>query len=248
MPAAGLDFVTPDDLADVVRRGIAELGDPGKAPGMQAYMKSEMAYRGVTAVPLSRFCREVFDRFRLVDEELWRRAVLLLWDDAEFREERYAATSLVEHRAYREHLTQPHALDLLRHLVVSGAWWDHVDRVSQLVGRVLVAHRSAVTPRLQTWAVDDDLWVRRTAIICQVGIRADVDQDLLRSAVLSNLDGSTRSTPAESTYGREFFVRKAIGWALRDHARVQPGWVGSLVEELGPRLSALSRREALKHL
>jgi 3-methyladenine DNA glycosylase AlkD len=248
MPPADLDFVTADTLAHLVRRGVAGLGDPERAPGMQAYMKSRMPYRGVTSVPLSRFCRDTFDRLRLADEEQWRRAVLLLWDDAEFREERYAATSLVEHRAYREHLLQPHSLDLLRHLVVTGAWWDHVDRVSHLVGRILLAHRATVTPRLQAWAVDDDLWVRRTAIICQVGLKADVDQDLLRFAITANLDGSTRSTPAGSTYGREFFVRKAIGWALRDHARVDPGWVGALVEELGPRLSGLSRREALKHL
>ena len=215
---------------------------------MQAYMKSAMPCRGVPAQPLSRFCRELFDRERLADEDDWQEAVLTLWDEAAFREERYAATSLARHRHYREH-QQPHTLDLYRHLVVTGAWWDHVDEVAtHLVRGLLERHPAAIAPLMHDWARDDDLWVRRTAIICQVGRRDDVDRDLLVAAVDANLDGSTRSTPPESPYGREFFVRKAIGWALRDHARTDPDRVRSLVAQRGDRLSDLSRREALKHL
>lgn len=238
---------TPHDLTVLVRQRIAAAADPVKAPGMQAYMKSSMPYRGVSAEPLKRLLKHAYDEWSLPDEESWHRAVLLLWDDAEFREERYAATALAGHRRYREH-QQVHTLELYRHLVKTGAWWDHVDGIAcHLVRDILVAHRDEVTGLMREWAVDDDLWIRRTAIICQNGLKADLDRDLLVHALDTNLDGSTRTTPPESPYGREFFIRKAVGWALRDHFRTAPDWVRAYVEERGGRLSGLSRREALKH-
>ena len=93
---------------------------------------------------------------------------------------------------------------------------------------------------MRTYAVDDHLWVRRTAVLAQLKHREDTDLDLLSDVVDANLEGSR--------FGREFFVRKAIGWALRQHARVDPEWVRAFVEARGDRLSGLSRREALKHL
>ncbi len=113
---------------------------------------------------------------------------------------------------------------------------------------VLLAHPDEVAPVIREWAVADDLWVRRTAIICQVGAKDRCDQALLAEAIEANLDGSTRTTPAVSPYGREFFIRKAIGWALRDHARADPDWVVAFVDAHEDQLSGLSRREALKHL
>ncbi len=93
---------------------------------------------------------------------------------------------------------------------------------------------------VRQWAVDDDLWLRRTAMICQLHRKDDTDVDLLREVLEANLE--------DSRYGREFFVRKALGWALRQHARVDPDWVRAFVAEHEDDLSGLSRREALKHL
>jgi 3-methyladenine DNA glycosylase AlkD len=160
----------------------------------------------------------------------------VLWDEATHREERYAATALARHRAARP-WQDPAALDLYRHLVVTGAWWDHVDEVaSHLVGGVLAGHRDDVTPVMRAWAVDDDLWVRRTAVLCQLNHRADTDVDLLRDVVEANVDD------------RSFWLRKAIGWALREYSKTDPDWVRAEVVRLGDRLSGLSRREATKHL
>src|SRR5690606_20883707 len=104
------------------------------------------------------------------------------------------------HRHYREH-QQPHTLELYRDLIVGGAWWDHVDDIAtHLVRGILVDHRVAVTPVLTEWATDEDMWVRRTSIICQVGLRGELDRTLLTQAIDANLDGSTRGTQAESTY------------------------------------------------
>ena len=89
---------------------------------------------------------------------------------------------------------------------------------------------------MREWATDDDRWLRRTAVICQVGAKDRTDLDLLSHAIEANLDD------------RDFFLRKAIGWALRQHARTDPDWVRAFVAAHDDRLSGLSRREALKHL
>ena len=116
-----------------------------------------------------------------------------------------------------------------------------VDETStHLVRELLLAHPAAVVPVMRDWAVADDLWVRRAAIICQVGANDRCDQSLLAEAIEANLDGSTRTTPAVSPYGREFFIRKGIGWALRDHARSDPEWVVAFVDAHHDQLSGLS--------
>jgi 3-methyladenine DNA glycosylase AlkD len=228
------------ELARLVRLRIAECADPERAPRMQAYMKSSMPYRGVTSAPLRVVCRTAYDAHPLPDRETWERCVHELWDEASYREERYAAVALTAHKHYRT-WQDPALLPLLRHLVVTGAWWDLVDPVaSRGVGGVLAGHPAEVTPVLREWAVADDLWLRRTSLIAQLDRKADTDLDLLRQAIEANMEGTR--------FGREFFIRKAIGWSLRQHARTDPEWVRAFVAEHEERLSGLSRREALKHL
>jgi 3-methyladenine DNA glycosylase AlkD len=228
------------DLAEELRRRIADAGDPGRAPQMQAYMKSSMPYAGVPSAPLRAILREVIPAHPLPDRPSWDAAVREIWFEAVFREEWYAALGVARHRLYREH-QDVKTLELYRDLVVDGAWWDVVDDIaSHLVGDILAAHRDEVTPVLRAWAVEDDLWLRRTAVICQLGHKHDTDLDLLRYALESNLE--------DSLHGTTFWIRKAVGWALRQHARTDPDWVRAFVTEHDARLSGLSRREALKHL
>lgn len=157
-------------------------------------------------------------------------------DEATHREDRYAATALAGHRAYRA-WQDAETLPLYRHLVVTGAWWDHVDEVAtHRVGPILLSHRATGTPVVRSWATDEDLWLRRASVICQLGARDRTDVELLRHAVESNLDDPS------------FWLRKAIGWALRQYARTDPDWVRDRVAEWDGRLSGLSRREALRHL
>jgi 3-methyladenine DNA glycosylase AlkD len=228
------------ELAGLVRRGIRDVADPERAPQMQAYMKSALPYRGVSSAPLRALLTRLYDAHPLPDRDAWERGVHELWDEAAYREERYAAMALTSHRLYRP-FQDPGTLPLYRHLIVSGAWWDYVDSLaSRSVAGLLVDHPGDVTALMRAWSVEDDLWLRRSAILCQLHRKHDTDLDLLRDAVEANLEGSR--------FGSEFFIRKAIGWALRQHARVDPGWVRELVAEHQDRLSGLSRREALKHL
>lgn len=228
--------VTDADLVAAVRTALAAAGDPGRAVQQQVYMKSEMPFRGITKPELTVLLRPLLAAYRPESRESWEATVRSLWDGAVYREEWYAALAVARHRRARVWL-EPAAVPLFRHLVVTGAWWDVVDETAQhLVGAVLLAHPDEIARVLRVWSRDDDLWVRRTAVICQVGHRDDTDIDLLRDAIEANVDDPT------------FWLRKAIGWALRDYGRTEPGWVRAEVLRLDGRLSGLSRREALKRL
>ncbi|WP_374455254.1 DNA alkylation repair protein, partial [Nocardioides sp.] len=202
-----------------VRAALAEVGDPARAAQQQAYMKSALPYVGLAAPQLRALLRPLLAEERFVDRAQWEHAVLELWDDATHREEWYAAVALLRHRSYREWL-DPELLPLLEHLVRTGAWWDVVDEVAtHLVGDVLLGHRDDVTPTMDAWSVDgDSLWIRRTAMIAQLHHQERTDTDLLERVLVANLD--------DTAFGRDFFVRKALGWALRQHARTDAAWGG----------------------
>ena len=222
-------------LVKAIRTGLAELAAPAKAPAMQAYMKSAMRFRGVAKPERSVLLKRVLADHILPDRVTYSATVLELWRTAEFREERYAAIDLSGHRAYRR-WQDPDLIPMYEEMIVSGAWWDHVDELAiRRIGPILRAGRALVTPTVLSWAADRDLWRRRTAIICQIGAKEETDTDLLTRTI----------EPAIAE--PEFFLRKGIGWALRDYAKTAPDWVRSFVDG-HPRLSGLSRREALKHI
>ena len=225
-------------LVEAIRDALGQAGDPRRARAQKAYMKSAMPFRGPTSPELKALLRPLLadPALRIGDRATWEGAVRELWDEATHREDRYAATALAGHRAYRA-WQDAETLPLYRHLVVTGAWWDHVDEVAtHRVGPILLSHKGTVTPVVRSWATDEDLWLRRTSVICQLGARDRTDVELLRYAVESNLDDPG------------FWLRKAIGWALRQYARTDPDWVRDRVAEWDGRLSGLSRREALRHL
>lgn len=234
-------------LVDAIRHALAGAADPDRASQQQAYMKSAMPYRGVPTDAVWRVVAAELARVEepVVDRCQWESAILGLWDGATHREERYAAIAIARHRTSRRHRADG-ALGLYRHMITTGAWWDLVDEVAtHLVRDELLAAPERVAPELRRWAHDPDLWVRRAAILSQIGAKQRVDLDLLDDAIQPNLEGS----PSADEAGRQdFFIRKAIGWALRDAARQHPEWVRAYVAEHRDRMAGLTVREALKHL
>lgn len=215
-------------LVDDIRRGLRDAAEPERAPGQQAYMKSAMPFLGVR-VPEVRAITSRIAAGRDADTVL--AASRRLWDEATHREERYAAMALLRHRALRGELR---LVPLVEHMVRTGAWWDITDELAHRLGDLLDTRPHDAVPLVRAWAQDDHLWIRRIAILSQLGRRARVDRDLLAEVIEHNA-----SDP-------DFFIRKAIGWALRDIARVDPDWVRAFVTD--HPLSALSVREATKHL
>ncbi|WP_217183027.1 DNA alkylation repair protein [Streptomyces sp. AC495_CC817] len=218
-------------LADSIRLALRDIADPSLAPGQQAYMKSEMPFLGVRVPEVRRLTRRLARG--ITDHDALRGAALDLWRTATHREERYAATAITALRPLRGRLDM---MDVHEEMIRDGAWWDHVDEVAHRVGDTLAAHPEEITPLLRSWSLDGDLWIRRVSIIAQLGRRGDTDVELLVAAI------------APSISDPRFFLRKAIGWALRDYGRTDPGWVLSFVAAHEGELSGLTRREALKHL
>ena len=219
-----------------MRRALRAQADPDKAGPMQAYMKSEMPYLGVQARGVERIRRAVLAEHRLDDFEQWRDTVLALWREARYREERHAAIGVARHRAY-EAFRGLAALPLYEEMIATGAWWDYVDDIaSHLVGDLLARAPKTMQRKMRAWARSSDLWIRRSAILCQLGFKAETDVELLKDCIAPSIDR------------REFFLRKAIGWALREHAKTDPRTVVRYVEAHRERLSPLSKREALRIL
>lgn len=223
-------------LIDDVRDGLARAADPAKAGPMQAYMKSEMPFRGVQTPAVQGLCKQVFAAHPIDSRDVWEQTALAMFDHAEYREERYVAIALTGYKAYK-HWQDVETLPLYDHLVVTGAWWDYVDQIaSRRVGPILLAHPEVVQPVLLLWARDNNRWRRRTAILAQLGAKTRTDTALLEECIRPSL-GET-----------DFFLRKGIGWALREYAKTDPDWVRTYVAEHRDRLAPLSVREALKHL
>jgi 3-methyladenine DNA glycosylase AlkD len=213
-----------------VRAALHAAADPERAAGQQAYMKSSMPFLGVRVPDARKVAREGARVHGLRDAASVLPISRTLWDDARFREERYAAVALL---AVRGVDGDPAIVPAIEHMVRTGQWWDFTDELAHRFP--LLLDRDARTADvLRGWSVDEDMWMRRVAIIAQLGRKDAVDRGLLTDVLAPNL-ADTR-----------FFIRKAVGWALRDLARVDPDWVRAYAA--AHELSPLSRREALKHL
>lgn len=218
-------------LSAAVRTSLRAAADASLAPGQQAYMKSEMPFLGVRVPEVRRLVRSLVRELGVSAPDELVPTAWELWDDATHREERYAAAAIVGLRPLEGDLS---LVPFHEHVARTGAWWDHVDEAAHRIADLHDAHPAETAVIVRRWSTDDFLWVRRLAIISQLGRRDRVDLDLLAEVIEPNLPD------------REFFIRKAIGWSLREAAKVHPDWVRAYVA--GHDLSPLSRREALKHL
>lgn len=219
-----------------LRTALQEAGDPNKAKAMQAYMKSDMPFHGVPAPLLREICRATFAELQFASASHWQMHVLNFWRNAQLREERYAALYLAGDRRAKPFQT-PATLKLYEELIVTGAWWDYVDDIaSHRIGPILREYPAPTRRKMLLWSQSNNLWKRRAAIICQLGSKTETDLELLYSCIEPSLGSN------------EFFLQKAIGWALRQHARIDATEIKRYVRLNRSRLSALSYREALKNV
>jgi len=224
-----------DALAQVIRESLAAQANPERAAGQQAYMRSELPYHGLTMPEVRKVMSSLCRQYRLPDAGAWQQAIRELWNGATHREQWYAALALARHRTYAAWALDLSTVPLWEHLIRTGAWWDVNDEIAQhLIEPMLAAHHTEMTAILRTWSTDADLWIRRVAILAQNGRRTGTDRDLLADCI------------AGSLADRDFFSRKAIGWALREYSKTDPVWVQAYVARHSDALSPLSTREALR--
>jgi len=217
-------------LVTSIRTALRQAADPAIAPGQQAYMKSSLPFLGVRVPAVRALVREATRDDR--DAPALLEAALVLWREAAFREERYAALALMALKPLRGDAT---LLQVHQEMIRTGAWWDLVDEAAHRLREIFDVDPELMAVEMRVWSDDHDLWVRRAAIISQIGRRDATDLDVLEYAILANVDDP------------EFFIRKAIGWALREYGKHDLEWVRTFVSQ-HPELSPLSRREALKSL
>ena len=214
-----------------VRAALRAAADAERARGMQAYLKTTEPCLGVRLPEVRRIVTAAVRTSPPGSVDDVAAGAGTLWRDAAVREERYAAIALTGLPVARGALQ---LLPLYQEMITTGAWWDLVDGLAGRVRDLLLADPATMGPVLRRWARDPDRWLRRSAVIAQLGARERTD-----TALLAEVVEVTAADP-------EFFVRKAIGWALRDLTKTDPEWVRRFLAE--HELSPLSRREAAKHL
>lgn len=233
MPAASR---ASGDFASALRTVLKTQGDPQRAESAAQYMKSEMPFAGFAMPNLRREVHALIKQTEFAGPQQWLATIAAVWRGAHYREERYAAVMLFRHNRLRRWLDLD-ALPLAEEMIRSGAWWDFVDELaSHIIGQLLQEHREFMSARLRDWAVDKNMWNRRTALLAQLRAKAATDETLLEDCILPSIES------------KEFFLRKAIGWALRAYAYTDPGYVQKFVATHDAEMSGLSKREALKNL
>lgn len=220
-------------LVDFVNARFRAAADPQRAVEMAAYMKTDMPFHGVPKPLRAPVYKEVKRRFKPGNAKEYREAILALWAQPH-REEKYAA---IEYAMMHRPFITSTAMPTYRRLIVEGAWWDLVDHVAcHLVGGVWLRERDTITPTMDQWIDHKDIWLRRTAIIGQTRHKAETDEARLFDYCLRR------------AHEKEFFIRKAIGWALRQYSYTQPQGIKSFLLKHRDTLSPLSYREGAKVL
>ena len=225
--------ITVAQAVEQIAEGLAAAGDPDDAEQMASYMKTDMPFYGVKAKPRDEIMRDVAGELEITSREEYEELVRTFWGSPH-REEKYIAIRLAGR--YTDFIDVD-SMPLYEQIIREGAWWDFVDEVaSHLVGRALEASPDQVWPVLDRWITDDDMWIRRAAMLAQIRRGEDADVDRLFRYALALADED------------EFFIRKAIGWALREHAKTDPEAIVAFLDQHRDDFAGLTIREASKHL
>ena len=204
--------------------------NPEKAGPMEAYMRHQFSFLGVAAPERNALYKKYFPsakKTKVIDWDF----VDTCWEK-EPREYQYVAANYL--KAMQSYLTESD-LPKLEHLVVTKSWWDTVDILDRVVGS-LVYDKPELGEIILQWSLSDNIWLRRVAIDHQLLRKEKTDVQLMEKFLLNNLDQT------------EFFINKAIGWALRDYSKTNPDWVESFIEKNKERMAELSIKEASKYL
>ncbi|MCX5244417.1 DNA alkylation repair protein [Streptomyces sp. NBC_00201] len=236
--------VTGGDILDVPSSTVADTvlqrltatygaaADPERAAPMRAYMKDVAPFLGLTTPVRRALSRTVLEGLPRPDEPDCAAIALRCWQLPE-REYHYFAVDYLRRHA---RVCSSGFLPVARHLVATLSWWDTVDALAAHVVGALVAADPALRADMDAWIVDEDLWVARTALLHQLRHKERTDSERLFSYCL------------RQSGHPDFFVRKAIGWSLREYAKTDPEAVRTFLARERGRFAPLSAREALKNI
>jgi len=212
---------------------LTKLADPAKARSMAAYMKTDTPFFGVQKPERNAILEKLLEKYPAFNEKVYRENILELWQ-MPGREEKYLAISYA--RSFPRFMT-PGMLPLFERMIREGDWWDFVDEIAQhCIGYILHEHKENVALIMYQWVNDENVWKRRTALICQNRHGESTDRGMLFGFCLKR------------AHETDDLIRKAIGWALREYSKTNPDAVLDFLRSNGDKLSGLSYREASKIL
>ena len=210
-------------------RLLTPLADPVRAVQMQAYMKNRFPFLGIPKPQLTAALKPYLKA--AAREGVNWQTIDACWQ-AEAREYQYAALELL--RAAQKQLTADD-LPRLHRLITTKSWWDSIDCLDRIVGGIALRYPE-INAVILDWSRDDNIWLRRIAIDHQLLRKEKTDTALLAQILDNNLGQN------------EFFINKAIGWALRDYSKTNPAWVREYIKSRHEKMAALSIKEASKYL
>lgn len=202
-----------------------------QAKQMAAYMKGHFTFIGIRSPLRKTLMREQFLTYALPKPEQLFEEVAKLYALPE-REYHYAAIALID--KMKKQLTVED-YDQLLQLIEAKSWWDTIDAIApHFVGHIVKQDRPYGEKVMLEWSQSNNMWTNRSAILHQLKFKKETDADLLFRIIQQHVES------------KEFFIQKAIGWALREYAKTDAAIVKQFVEDTP--LKPLSRREALKHI
>ena len=208
---------------------LKRVASPNDAVAMKAYMKNKFEFLGVKTPARRKLAKTFFKQ--QTDPVIDWNFINEAWNNP-YRELQYTALDYLESR---KKLFTPSDLSHLKKPAQTKSWWDTIDFLDRLVGSI-IARFPETKEIILSWSCDEDIWLRRLAIDHQLLRKEETDTELLEKILVNNL-GQT-----------EFFINKAIGWALRDYSKTNPDWVKDFIERHRVEMAALSIREGSKYI
>jgi len=201
------------------------------AKPMEQYMKNQFPYLGIKSPERRALTKEIFQKLNVSKEPFDKEFVLNLWELPE-REYQYIA---LDYLIKKDKQLTKEELVFLESLILTKSWWDTVDVLApKPVGSIALREKSVIHDFIEGWAHHENMWLRRAAILFQLKYKSATDKELLYRFILANATS------------KEFFIQKAIGWALREYSKTNKASVKQFIAE--NTLMPLSIREGSKYL
>ena len=201
------------------------------AESMEKYMQDKFRFLGIRGPKRIELYKKYFPAARKTKVIDWN-FIETCWN----KEEREFQYAVVYYLKTMQKFLKKGDISKLKYLVVTKSWWDTVDLLSKIIGDVVKRNKELKILMLEWSKKENDIWLRRVAILHQLSFKENVDKLLLETILEANLSDS------------EFFINKAIGWSLRDYSKVNPEWVRKFIEKNRSDMTNLSLREASKYL
>ncbi|MFW6237891.1 MAG: DNA alkylation repair protein [Halanaerobiales bacterium] len=218
-----------EQYVEKIESSFREIADPEKAKKQKQYMKNKFEFFGINAQPRRKAVRKFKREENRPDYQHLEPVIKKLWQLPE-REYQYFGTELLER--YKRQFDRD-IIFLFEYMITNQSWWDTVDRIAKkLVGVYLQKFPGKREKCVSSWVDSGNIWLQRTALLFQLDYKKETDPDLLFEII------------AESKEIDEFFIQKAIGWALREYSKVEPEQVEDYINS--HQLSSLSTREGIK--